>query len=62
MSVSELIEQLQNALAQYGDRRILVDYNDVGEILECRNYNTGEMCLNIKPEDALEVDILEVME
>jgi hypothetical protein len=48
MSVSELIEQLQNALAQYGDRRILVDYNDVGEISECRNYNTGEMCLNIK--------------
>jgi hypothetical protein len=47
MKVSELIEQLQNALSQYGDRHILVDYDDVGDITELKNYNTGEMCLNI---------------
>jgi hypothetical protein len=54
MNISELIEQLQNALLQYGDRHILVDYDDVGEITEYRNYNTGEMCLNIKTWEVIE--------
>ena len=48
MRVSELIDQLQSALSQHGDLHILVNYDDFGEILEYRNYNTGEMCLNIK--------------
>jgi hypothetical protein len=47
MKVSELIEQLQNALSHYGDRRILVDYCAPGEITELKVYNTGEICLNI---------------
>ena len=54
MKVSELIEQLQNALAQYGDRRILANYDDCGEIVEYKNYNTGEMCLNIKTWEVVE--------
>lgn len=54
MTVSELIEQLQNALAQYGDRHILVNYDDFGEILEYKNYNTGEMCLNFKTWEVVE--------
>jgi hypothetical protein len=55
MKISELIEQLQNALSLYGDLRVIVDYYDFGEIAKCRNYNTGEMCLNIKPVESWEV-------
>ena len=47
MKVSELIEQLQNALSQYGDIEVLVDYEGIDEIVKFRYCNTGEMCLNI---------------
>ena len=53
MTISELIGQLQNALSQYGDLEVLVDYVDIYEIEEFRNRTTEEMYVNIKSEECL---------